>query len=122
QAGSLFTDFGAAQGATGADFDTAGDLWIASGVTVGGGSVLTRLNLATGAVLQSVPIVGTTSRVVDLAFDPNTGACYCLLEASPTLVEVSLTTGAIVSTTDLSGFLTYANLVSGGFDFRADGL
>jgi hypothetical protein len=121
QAGALVTDYNTSQNATGADFDSAGNLWIASGIVANGGSVLKRLDLATGAVLQSVPIVGTTSRIVDLAFDPNTGACYCLLEATPTLIEVSLTTGAIVSTTDLSAFLSYTNNVAGGFDFRPDG-
>lgn len=122
QAGALVTDFGTSNSATGADFDSAGNLWVATGTAVGGGSVLKRVNPATGAVLQSVPILGNSARVVDLAFDPNTGACYCLLETSPMLVEVSLTTGAIVSTTDLSPFLSYTNQISGGFDFRHDGL
>jgi hypothetical protein len=122
QAGALVSNYGTAQAATGADFDLAGNLWIASGAVAGAGSVLKRIDPATGAVLQSVQILGNTSRVVDLAFDPNSGACYCLLESSPTLVEVSLTTGVIVSTTNLSAFLNYTNNVSGGFDFRGDGL
>ena len=121
QAGALVADFGTSLEATGADVDANGNLWIASGATVGGGSILRRINPSTGAVLQSVPIQGTTSRVVDLAFDPHTGKCYCLLEGANQLVEVNLSTGAQVSSTSLAPFLVGGTSVAGGLDFDING-
>jgi hypothetical protein len=119
-AGALVNDFGTSHDATGADFDMQGNLWIAAGTTAGGGSTLMRLNTTTGAVLSSVPIAGTSERVVDLAFDPHTGACYCLLE-SWQLKEVNTSTGAQISTTNLASFVPGASGIGGGITFYGHG-
>lgn len=121
QAGALVADYASSLNATGADVDANGNLWIASGTVIGGGSILRRINPSTGAILQSVPILGTTSRVVDLAFDPHTGACYCLFETTNQLVEVNLSTGAQITSTDLTPFLLGGITVAGGLDFDAQG-
>jgi hypothetical protein len=118
--GALAFDFGTSHGATGADIDTIGALWIAAGTAPGGGSTLMRLYPPNGDVLASVPILGTTQRVVDLSFDPHTGACYCLLE-SLELVEVDTASGAQLSSTDLSIFLPGGAGIAGGIAFSSTG-
>ncbi len=117
QTGALVNDFGTSHGATGADFDAAGNLWIATGTVAGAGSTLRRINPVTGAVLQVVPILANSARVVDLTFDPVTNACYCLLEGSNLLVEVSTSTGAQLSQTDLTPYLPGSIGINGGLDF-----
>jgi len=120
-AGTLLNDYGQSYGATGADFDLNGNLWLATGTTVGGGCTLKRIDRVSGAVLQTTVIGGTTSRVVDLAFDPHTNACYVLLESAPVLIEVNTTTGAQLSSTDVSAFVTNPNIVTGGIEFNRTG-
>lgn len=122
QQGVLIADYNAGLSATGADIDLGGNVWIATGTVAGGGSILKRINPSTGAILQSVPILGSTSRVVDLTFDPHTNACYCLFESNNILAEINLTTGAQVSATDLTPFLLQGNAISGGIDFNNTGL
>ncbi|MBK7875610.1 MAG: hypothetical protein IPJ77_07640 [Planctomycetes bacterium] len=117
QAGALVADFGAGREATGAAFDTAGNLWVTSGTVAGGGTTLRRLDPSTGAILASVPILGTTSRMIDLAFDPHTGACYVLAEDTGFLIEVNTSTGAQISGVDLSSFLPAPRAIAGGIAF-----
>lgn len=121
EAGGLLADFGTSRSATGAAIDLAGNLWIVSGTTAGAGSQLQRLDSTTGAVLASVPILGTTLRMVDLAFDPHTGACYVLTESTHQLIEVNTTTGAQLSSTDLSTFLPSGGGPTGGIAFDTNG-
>lgn len=117
--GALVTDFGSSFSATGADTDSAGNLWISSGTTVGGGTVLHRLS-ATGVIQQSVTVQGSNLRMMDITFDPFSGALYGLREDG-ILVEVNTTTGAQVSATDLNPFLLSTNSVAGGVTFGSDG-
>jgi len=120
--GGLVMDYGNARGATGADFDNSGNLWIVSGTTAGGGAQLIRLSLADANVLQTVSIPpSVTSRMVDVTFDPHTGACYVLTETTNTLLEISLTTGAVLSATDLTPFMILTNNIVGGVEFDATG-
>lgn len=121
QAGALVSDYNNGRSATGAAFDLAGNLWVVSGTTLGAGTDLLRLNPATGAVLGTVPILGTTSRMIDLAFDPHTGACYVLAEDTGILIEVNTTTGAQLSSTDLSGSLPAPRAIGGGVAFNSTG-
>lgn len=118
--GALVSDYGTSHGATGADVDDQGNLWIVSGTTSGGGCTLMRLNATSGAVLQSVPVLGTTLRAKDLAFDPHTGACYLLLEDMH-LLEVNTSTGAQISSTDVSSFTPGASGIGGGLAFSPHG-
>jgi len=120
--GALIADYGTSRAATGADFDNSGQLWIVSGTTPGAGVQLLRLAVADGSVLQTVPInPAITSRMVDVTFDPHTGACYVLAETTNTLLEISLTTGNVLSTTDLTPFLILTGRILGGVDFDATG-
>lgn len=122
QSGLLVVDFNASQAATGADFDTLASLWTVSGVTSGGGAQLRRINIGTGAVVQTVQInPAITERMSDVAFDPHTGACYVLGESSNALLEIDLTTGDVVSSTDMTPFLVQTGQIVGGFDFDATG-
>jgi hypothetical protein len=120
QTGVLVTDFGTSHGATGADFDLSGNLWIAAGTASLGGSTLMRLSPSTGAVLFSVQIQGTTNRVVDLVFDPHTGACHCLFE-DHRLIQIDTSTGAQIHAVDLSGLLPGAGTIAGGLAFNGTG-
>ncbi|MBI5363177.1 MAG: hypothetical protein HZA53_08360 [Planctomycetes bacterium] len=119
ETGTFIAEYPGANNATGADYDTAGNLWIVSydGVS----SSLHRLNPNTGVVLATVPIVGSTSSMTDLAFDPHSGAGYVLERDRNFLLEIDTTTGTINSTTDISQFVTALNSVNGGFDFDARG-
>lgn len=122
QAGVLSVDFNTSQAATGADYDTSGNLWTVSGVSSGGGAQLRRINVATGASLETVQInPAITERMSDVAFDPHTGACYVLCELSNTLFEISLTTGNVVSSTDMAPFLVQTGQIVGGFEFDETG-
>lgn len=121
QAGALLSDWNTSHGATGAAFDSSGNLWLVAGTTVGGGATLLRVNASTGAVLANVPIQGTTSRMVDLAFDPHTGACHVLAEETGFLIEVDTSTGAQLSATDLSSFLPAPRAIAGGIAFHQHG-
>jgi len=118
QGGTLVADYGTSHAATGADVDAAGNLWLACGITVGGGVTLRRIDTSTGAVLQTVVMQGNTLRAADLTFDPVTGRCYVLLEDAR-LIEVNLSTGAQVSTTDMSGFSPETGF--GSLDFSRTG-
>ncbi|MBI5363178.1 MAG: hypothetical protein HZA53_08365 [Planctomycetes bacterium] len=120
QSGALLNNYGTSNGATGATF-FAGTLWIVAGTTLGGGASLHRMNSVTGAILTTVQILGTTSRMVDVDFDPNTGACYMLEEATNNLVEIDLATGLRLSTTSLAPYLIQGNTLAGGIAFDTHG-
>lgn len=115
QSGALVLDFNTSHAATGADFDTSGNLWTVSGVASGSGAQLRRINVATGAVLETVQInPAITERMSDVAFDPHTGACYVLGEASNALFEISLATGNVVSSTSMTPFLVQTGQIEIG--------
>jgi len=117
--GALQGTFPSAYEATGADYG-AGGLWIASGTTPGAGSTLRRLDTTTGAVLETVPILGLTARIVDIAFDTHTGGLYALCEDDQ-LRQIDITSGAILATQDLADYLIGNNSIAGGMDFDSAG-
>jgi hypothetical protein len=119
-AGALVADFGTAYDATGADTTHLGSLWVASGTVAGGGTTLQRLNTTTGAILQSVALVGVTERAVDIAWDPWFGAMWVLLETG-SLRRVNLGTGATTETFDLNTLVSDLNTVHGGIAFGPAG-
>ncbi len=119
QSGVLGADFGTSHDAVGADFDAAGNLWLACGRLFGGGTTLRRIDTNSGAVLQTVVVAGTNSRAVDMTFDPVTGACYVLLEANDELVEVNLNNGFLLSSTSLAGIESPGD--EGGLEFSRTG-
>lgn len=120
--GTFLTDYGTSHGATGADFDNNGQLWVVCGTVAGPGKVLRRLAIADGTVLQTVNLdPGLTSRMVDVTFDPHTGACYVLTETGNLLHEIDLATGNSIASQDLSPFLLTGGVVAGGLDFDATG-
>ncbi len=120
-AGALVADYGGALDATGADSFGASVLIVVTGTVPGGGSVFRNLNPTTGAVIASVPILGSTSRLVDVAFDPHSQFFYALAEDTNQLLELDLSNGTIASQTDLSPFLLQGNTISGGIAFNLDG-
>jgi len=119
QGGTLLADYGTGVGAMGADFDMDGDLWIVTGTALGGRSVLRRIDVSTGAVLFSLPIVGTTSRAVDVAFDPLTNRPYVLFEETGIMSRVDLTTGILQESASLIPYVPHVGV--GGFDFDRTG-
>lgn len=120
--GTFIADYGTAHAATGADFDNSGQLWVVGGTVVGPNKFLKRLAIADGSVLQTVAInASITSRLVDVTFDPHTGACYVLAETNDLLLEINLTTGNVVSSLSLAPFLLETGVVAGGLDFDATG-
>ncbi len=119
QAGALLDDYGTGVGAMGADYDLDGDLWIVTGTALGGGSTLRRIDPATGLVLQSVPIVGTNSRAVDVAFDPLTNHPYVLFEETGVISEVNLATGIVQDDASIAPYVPHVR--GGGFDFDRTG-
>jgi hypothetical protein len=120
QAGALVADYGGAQGATGAEFDTSGHLLVVSGTVAGGGSTLLNLNASTGAIVGS-QVIQTTSRMVDLAQDPHTGLYFGLTEDTNQLVQFSTVDGSLLSATDMTPFLLQTNTIHGGIAFDANG-
>ena len=117
---TLVVDYGTSHGATGADTNAAGDLWLSTGTTALGGSSLVRISTNAGSVLATVPILGVTQRTVDIAFDPFTGALFALSE-NGILREIDLATGVTVSSVDLGPFLLTSNTVTGGITFNNTG-
>lgn len=117
--GALQSTFPSAYEATGADFG-AGGLWIASGTTAGAGSTLLRLDTSTGAILETVPVLGLTARIVDLAVDPHTGGMYALCDDDQ-LRQIDVTSGVILAMQDLAPFLIGHDAVAGGMDFDSLG-
>lgn len=115
-ANALVADFGTAHGATGADTTSAGALWVASGTAAGGGTTLLRLNATTGAIQQTVPVVGVTERAIDIAFDPWFGGMWILHE-SGILRRVNLSTGATLGTFDLNTLVSGLGTLDGGIAF-----
>jgi len=93
-----------------------------SGSIFNAGSELRRLAVADGAILQTVPIdPAITSRMVDITFDPHTGACYVLTEVGDFMHEINLSKGNVVSSIDLTPFLISGGTILGGMDFDATG-
>ncbi|MCY2961970.1 MAG: hypothetical protein NTY35_17570 [Planctomycetota bacterium] len=119
QAGTLLADYGTGVGAMGADYDAQGDLWIVTGTALGAGSTLRRIDPNTGQVLFSLPIVGSTSRAVDVAIDPITNHPFVLFEESGVISEISLATGVVQNNTTLTALVP--QLAVGGFDFDRTG-
>ncbi len=119
QAGALLNDYGTGVGAMGADFDMTGDLWIVTGTALGGGSTMRRIDRNTGQVLQSIPILGTTSRAVDITFDPLTNHPYVLFEETGVIGEVSLVTGVLLDSSNVTPFVPHVGV--GGIDFDSTG-
>ncbi|MBI5363176.1 MAG: hypothetical protein HZA53_08355 [Planctomycetes bacterium] len=119
ETGTFIAEYPGANNATGADYDNAGNLWIVA--YNGAVSTLHRLNPNTGVVLATVPILGSTSLMTGLTFDPHSGACYVLERDRDFLLELDTTTGAIRSTTDLTPFLIGLHSLNGGLDFDARG-
>lgn len=119
QSGNLIADYGGGIGAMGADHDMDGDLWIVTGTAPGAGSTLRRIDVSTGLVLQSLPIVGTTSRAVDVAFDPVTNHPYVLFEETGIVGEISLVNGILLNSTSVAGLVPHVRV--GGFDFDQTG-
>lgn len=115
-ANSLLSDFGTSHDATGADTTSTGALWVSMGTTAGGGTALVRLNATTGAVQQTVPVVGVTERAVDIAFDPWFGGMWVLLE-SGSLRRIDLSTGATLGTFDLNTLVSGLGTIDGGIAF-----
>jgi len=113
---TLVADFGTGHDATGADTTSTGNLWVASGTVAGGGTTLLRLNATTGAVLQTVPVVGVTERAIDIAFDPWFNGMWILFE-SGILHRVSLSNGTTLGTFDLNTLVSGLGTTSGGIAF-----
>lgn len=119
QGGSLAFDYGTSHGATGADFDADGDLWIVTGTQSNGAPTLRRIDPQTGAILQSVPIVGAQSRAVDVAFDPLTNDCFVLFELTGVISEINLATGIVQHDATITPDVP--RVAVGGFDFDTTG-
>jgi len=115
-ANTLVADFATAHDATGADTTSAGVLWVAAGTAAGGGTTLLRLNTTTGAVQQTLPVVGVTERAIDIAFDPWFNGMWILFE-SGILRRVNLSTGATLGTFDLNTLVSGLGTTNGGIAF-----
>jgi hypothetical protein len=123
QAGALVTDFASGHEAFGADFTPFLNttLFAVRNATATGSPTILRLSNTTGALLESIPIVGFTStRAGDCAFDPVTKELFVLLETG-LLLQVDRNTGAIADTFDLASFLPSVS-VAAGMSFDDTGL
>ncbi len=115
--GSLVVTFNLTLAVTAASFSNSLGLFVIG--TEGGTRRLCRMNSNDGTIFSSVDLSGLGDGVIDMDFDSSTGKLYCLLESQNVLVELDVTSGAVVSQTTLSSDLTAVNNFNAGMAFNA---
>ncbi|MCG8405831.1 MAG: hypothetical protein MI923_11600 [Phycisphaerales bacterium] len=109
QGGTFIPGFDGPENVGGAGFSASGDLLVMDQ----GNGTIRKLNPTTGAVQETIPLIGFSNRIGAADFDPLTGNLIAYSTNTRELLEIVPSTGQILSTTDVSQFLVLPSFPTG---------